>query len=41
MIRVDVGMRLDEAVRMARRLGCDLVLRCGAAYLCPRWAERR
>lgn len=35
MIRVSLITRLDEAVRMARRLRCDLVLRNGTAYLCP------
>lgn len=37
MIRMSLTTRLEEAVRMARRLGCDLVLRGGEAFLVRRY----
>ncbi|WP_274600672.1 hypothetical protein [Halorhodospira neutriphila] len=41
MIRISLQTTVAEAVRIARRLGCDLVLRGGAAYLRPRQRQGR
>lgn len=41
MIRISSRVRVHKAVEMAQRLGCDLVLKAGEAYLRPRRENRQ